>query len=184
MSEKAGPPRINTQTVGPRPSGKSPPGCEGGGKGGKAETSKKGLWFDRKRVAAVGSQPSLVRGVAPWSSSTFCPNRTFSPSLLAFSELHHKREWRGARQGRGWAITRAVRGNGSQLLCGRGGPGLPGGLCFSEPKKTLQELPWGANSKDGEPTSLGCTLPNRLPWLETIQFVSHHPSPSFSTVAP
>lgn len=30
----------------------------------------------------------------------------------------------------------AVRGNGSQLLCGRGGPGLRGRLCFSEPRTT------------------------------------------------
>lgn len=41
----------------------------------------------------------------------------------------------GWGQGLG-CFSGAVRGNGSQLLCGRGGPGLRGRLCFSEPKKT------------------------------------------------
>lgn len=77
----------------------------------------------------------------PWSSTALCPSENLlphphPPSLLS---LCFTIKGNGTEPGWGRGLgcySGAVRGNGSQLLCGRGEPGLRGRLCFSEPRKT------------------------------------------------
>lgn len=95
----ADPPGIKTQTVGLRPSGKSPPGCQGVGKGGRAGSGKRGRVGGkqsgppRRKKMTVGRCPRVSpEGEAARGFTTLCPAQTYSPSLLAFPQLHHKRE--------------------------------------------------------------------------------------------
>lgn len=146
VGNRADPPGIKTQTVGLQPSGKSPPGCEGGGKGGRAGTSKRVVWVTsrvghrrEKRKLTVGRCPRVSgEGRGPLGLYNPRPSQNVLPphSLLSLSFTI-----KGNGTAPGWGgglgcCSGAVRGNGSQLLCGRGGPGLRGRLCFSEPKKT------------------------------------------------
>lgn len=52
-----GPSHNQKTNVGPRPSGKSPPGCEGGGRKGRAGTSQRGSWVcGEEELAATDIQ--------------------------------------------------------------------------------------------------------------------------------
>lgn len=192
VGNRADPPGIFTQTVGLQPSGKSPPGCEREGRGGRARTSQKGREFVAEWVVEdkddwVNVRGSLVRGEALRLFNLLPSQKLLPPhSLLSLSfTIKGNGTEPGWGRGLGWAglgcCSGAVRGNGSQLLCGRGGPG-PGDACASLSQRKLQELLWGWNSGSGYQldacvqSKLGCTMPEWPSLAWDHQFVLHAPA--------